>query len=781
MRRYSVSIDGMHCVACAEAVRKAIEGTKGVRKVQVNFATGHAIVEVDDEFDFRSLADAIERVGYRLTTTSVEFALNKPLDEKAVEALKATSGVLMVEHVGAHVFIHYIGSVVSRHELTGKLQALGYEVEQVERLMEKPFDEVSAAPLRALVGLAISFTIMAVLMSPLANSLWAQLLTFILATFVIVWVGMPFFRRGINAALHRTATMDTLVSIGALSSYGYSAFELVAMNLGLHAHGHLYFDSASFILSAISLGKWLEGRARSIATVSLHQLVSMLPSTATVLRDGSEVKLPLETVKAGDIVVVRVGERVPVDGIVLRGVGSVDESLLTGESEPAIKRENDEVLGGSFCVDGFMQVEALRVGESTFIAQMARLMEEAQSTKPRMQRLADKLAAIFVPAVLALSLFTLILWLVIVGDLARAIIAAVSVTIIACPCAMGLATPTAIAVLLGRLAQLGIFIRNAEAIERASEVTTAVLDKTGTVTKGQMQVVSVWSPTVSEDELLRIAASVERGTHHPIAQALMRAASERNLALLEPTNVHTEVGVGVTAMFAGEAMCLGQGNIVVFIGSIDASSVPVDAPIKDWLENGWSVIGVWANSDLLGCIALTDELRQDAIEAVHELKAMGISVILATGDKPEVAFRVASKLDCDVLPLATPQRKAELVRQLQAKGECVLMVGDGVNDAIALSQADVGVAVASGAELLAQAADALLVSEHLTTLVDFVLLAKNCKRIMLQNLFWAFAYNMAALPIAAFGKLNPMIAAVAMALSSITVVGNALRMRTMKV
>lgn len=781
MRRYSVTIEGMNCAACAEAVKRAIEGVKGVISARVNFATGRAIVEADHKIDFRSLADAIERAGYSLATSSVTFALDKPLSDEAIEALKDIDGVLSVEHSERRLSIRYIDGITSRYELMEQLRAFSYEVEQVERVAEKPLDEVAASLLRALVGLATSLIIMAVTMSPLANRFWAQLFAFILATFVVGWIGTPFFQRAISAAINRTAVMETLITIGALSAYGYSAFELAAMSLGLHAHGHLYFDSASFILSAISLGKWLESRAKFVATESLRQLIGMIPSTVTVIRDGSEVQVPHEAVKVGDVVIVRAGERVPIDGIVIHGVGSVDESLLTGESEPTLKREGDEVLGGSFCIDGFMQVEALRVGESTFIAQMARLMEEAQSTKPRIQRLADKAASVFVPAVLALSLLTFIFWLAAVGDLAKAIVVAVSVTVISCPCAMGLATPTAVAVLLGRLAQSGILVRDAEAAEMASEITTVVLDKTGTVTSGQMQVMAVWSPIIDEDELLRIAASCERRTRHPIAQALAKAALERSITLLEPMEVHVDVGTGVTAKLADYPVGSGQETVSIFIGSVDVNKMPKDAPVTRWLEGGWSVIGVWANDELLGCMALSDKIRPDAGEAVSKLKAMGINVILATGDKPEIAFRVADELDCDVLSLATPQRKAQLIRQLQAQGEKVLMVGDGVNDAIALAQADIGVAVASGAELLAQAADALLVSERLMALVDFLLLARHCKRIMAQNLFWAFAYNLAALPIAAAGKLNPMVAAVAMALSSITVAGNALRLRMVKV
>jgi P-type Cu+ transporter len=819
-RRYSLTVEGMHCAACAETVANALRKVAGVKRALVNFATERALVEVDDGVDFSALADAVKQAGYRLATQTVTFALPQPLSDENLRALQAMAGVLAVERnaTGATptVTIRYLDGTVSRHEVRQRLQALGYdaqplEAESPEKLMR---DEAEAAWQRAWIGLALSFVVMALTMLPsLTHRAWASWIAFALTTFVLLWVGTPFFRRALTAALRRTATMDTLVSIGALSAYAYSTWSLLHWSLPhwslSHwslAHWslphsslppHLYFDSAAFILSAISLGKGLEARARALATASLRRLVSLLPATATVIRDGVEQQVALEAVQVGDIVLVRAGERVPVDGIVVAGKGSVDESLLTGESEPVVKGEGDEVLGGSVCVDGFLQVEALRVGEATFVAQMARLMDEAQATKPAMQRLADKVAAIFVPIVLSLAAATFFGWFIVTGDVARALVAAVSVTVIACPCAMGLATPTAIAVALGRLAQKGILVRNAEAMEKAASITTVILDKTGTITQGQMRVVAFWSaknaspatrplplvpcpPSPPEDELLAIAASAERGSLHPIAQAIVQAATERRLPMWELTEVRTEVGAGVAAKVMGwtQKDDWQGGQAEVFVGKVDAEGLPEESPVAEWLDNGWTVVGVWVNGELMGCIALADALRPDAQETVRQLKDMGIKVIMATGDKPQAALRVARQLGCDdVLALATPQRKAQLVRECQEQGERVLMVGDGINDAVALAQADIGVAIATGTELAAAAADVLLVTDRLMALAELLQVGRRTKRIMAQNLFWAFAYNMAALPLAALGKLNPMVAAVAMALSSVTVVGNALRLR----
>jgi len=500
-RRYSLTVEGMHCAACAETVANALRKVTGVKRALVNFATERALVEVDDGVDFSALADAVKQAGYRLATRTVTFALPQPLNDENLRALQAMAGVLAVERnaTGATptVTIRYLDGTVSRHELRQRLQAWGYDAQPLEaESPEKPMrEEAQAFWQRAWVGLALSFIIMALTMLPsLTHRAWASWGAFALTTFVLLWVGTPFFRRALTAALRRTATMDTLVSIGALSAYAYSTWSLAHWSLP-HSSSppHLYFDSAAFILSAISLGKGLEARARALATASLRRLVSLLPATATVIRDGLEQQVALEAVQVGDLVLVRVGERVPVDGTVVAGKGSVDESLLTGESEPVVKGEGDEVLGGSVCVDGFLQVEALRVGEATFVAQMARLMDEAQATKPAMQRLADKVAAVFVPIVLSLAAATFFGWLIVTGDAAKGLIAAVSVTVIACPCAMGLATPTAIAVALGRLAQKGILVRNAEAMEKAASITTVILDKTGTVTEGQMRVVALWA------------------------------------------------------------------------------------------------------------------------------------------------------------------------------------------------------------------------------------------------------------------------------------------------
>lgn len=797
-RRFSLSVEGMHCAACAESVAKALESVKGVKKAIVNIATDRALVEADEGIDFRQLASTVENAGYRLTTHTVAFALDIPLDDKAVQALLNSQGIIAVEtdkpkHPSLSqtqiVRLRYLDGVTSRYELQKNLKALGYEVKVVE--VETPgrqqVEEASSAWKRGLVGLALSFILMALTMfQPFAHQLWSGWTAFALTTFVVLWVGMPFFQRAWKSALRLTATMDTLVSIGSLSAYAYSVWSLLSSHINPQLlPGHFYFDSAAFILSAISLGKGLEARARAMATASLRRLVQLLPSTARVIRNGSEQEVALEEVQVGDLVLVRTGERVPVDGLVVSGKASVDESLLTGEGEPVVKGEGDEVLGGSLCVDGFLQVEALRVGESTFLAQISRLMEEAQSTKPSMQRLADKVAAIFVPIVLSLAMATFLGWLLLSSDTTKALIAAVSVTVIACPCAMGLATPTAIAVALERLARTGILVRNAEAMEKATEITTVILDKTGTVTQGKMSVKGIWSPKLDEMKLLQLAASVERTSLHPIAQAILQKATEQNIALMDIDNVVSEVGVGVVARVKGnrqinpsegkhDLATLQVDGMEVFVGKVNESELE-KTPAREWVENGWSIVGVRVNGELVGCIALADELREDARKAVQRLKSLGVKVFLATGDKPQAAMYVADQLDCDgVLALATPQRKLQLVKDFQGNGDRVLMVGDGINDAVALSQADIGIAIATGAELTVQAADALMVTDKLTVLADFLWLAKRTKRVMAQNLFWAFAYNMAALPFAAAGKLNPMIAAVAMALSSVTVVGNAL-------
>ncbi len=802
-RRYSLSVQGMHCAACAEIVAKALTSVKGVRKANVNIATERALIEVEDGVDFLALASAVENVGYRLATRTLKFALDKPLSEEEKQSLLRTDGVIAVEPakdekssaVGNLIQVRYLDGAISGSEIQRVLQSLGFEVRPLEPSdLSKPLtEEHKLAWKKAWIGLAISVVIMLLTMSPsLAHQIWAGWVAFALTTFVVFWVGSPFFRRAWKAALRFNATMDTLVSIGAISAYAYSTWSLLASQL-FHTSiaGHLHFDSAAFILSAISLGKGLEAKARAIATSALQQIVRLLPSTARVIRNGVEQTLPLEAVQVGDLVLVRTGERVPVDGIVVSGKASVDESLLTGESEPVTKNEGDEVLGGSLCVDGFLQIEALRVGESTFISQMAQLVNEAQSSKPAMQRLADKVAGIFVPIVLMLAAVTFVGWLILSGDWEKAMTAAVSVAIIACPCAMGLATPTAIAVALGRLAQMGILIRNAEAMEKAAEITAVVLDKTGTVTQGQMKVVAIWSPKVREEILLQLAASAEVSSLHPIAQAIVREAEERNLRLLKISDVRSEVGIGVRAKIARQEANPDPNNdlnqfhgfdgLEVFVGKADESEL-VAAPMQGWLDKGWSVVSVRVNGEPFGYIALADQLRTDAREAVQRLKGMGIKVFLATGDKPQAAMLVANLLDCDgVLSMANPQRKLQLVQDLQRDGERVLMVGDGINDAVALSHADIGVAISSGVELTAQAADALMVTSRLTVLAEFLNLAKQTKRVMIQNLFWAFAYNMAALPLAAAGKLNPMVAAVAMALSSITVVSNALRLRWMKV
>jgi len=619
------------------------------------------------------------------------------------------------------------------------------------------------------------------------------------------WAGLRFYRGAWGALKHKTSDMNTLIAVGTSVAYFYSMIAVVAPGLFITdlLEPHLYFDTSAMIIALILLGRFLEARARGQTSEAIRKLVGMQPKGALIIREGQQKEIPVEDVQAGDVILMRPGERIPVDGIVREGYSSVDESMITGESIPVEKRIGDEVIGATINKTGSFQFETTKVGKDTTLARIVRMVEEAQGSKAPVQRLADVIASYFVPTVIGIAIVTFIVWYF-VGPppaLTYALLNFVAVLVIACPCALGLATPTAIMVGTGKGAERGILIRNGEALERAHQIDTVLLDKTGTLTRGEPAVtVVVASPSSSPDEILRLAASAERNSEHPLGKAVLKAALEKKLELSASSDFNAIPGEGVEALVEGKKLLLGNLKLM------EERGFPLNALEKkaaDLFQQGKTVMFLGWDSQVAGIIALADTLKPGAKEAVQTLRKMGIESAMITGDNRRTAEAIAREAGIDrVLAEVLPEHKAGEVKRLQEEGRVVAMVGDGINDAPALAQADIGTAIGTGTDVAMETGDITLISGDLMGVATAIALSKRTMRTIKQNLFWAFAYNTALIPVAAgvlylafrntgvpsglhfilgeYGFINPMLAAAAMAASSITVVSNSLRLRRFK-
>ena len=654
-------------------------------------------------------------------------------------------------------------------DLVRAVEAAGYGA-YLQARAEAPVERAKALRTRLAVATALTVPLAALAMFTALHFDGWEWLAFALATPVVLWAGWPFHRAAVANARHGTATMDTLVSIGTLAAWTWSVVALAAVD-----DADTYFEVGAVITTLILLGRFLETRARGRAGAAIRALLELGAKDARLLRDGQEVVVPVDAIRPGERFVVRPGEKIATDGVVEDGLSAVDASMLTGEPVPVDVGPGIEVAGATINTYGRLVVRATRVGADTALAQIARLVEEAQTGKAPIQRLADRVSAIFVPIVLGLSLATLAGWLALTGDAADAFTAAVSVLIIACPCALGLATPTALMVGTGRGAQLGILIRGPEVLERTRAITTVVLDKTGTVTEGRMRLVDVVpADGVDRLELLRLAGAAEDASEHPIARAIASGARDELGSLPPVERFASRAGLGVEAVVGGRAVVVGRPEL-----HVRARLTPVLAQARDEAEGeGRTVVAVGWDGAVRGLLVLADRIKPTSAEAVAELRSLGLTPVLLTGDNERTARSVADavgieRVRADVLP----DDKVEEIRRLQASREVVAMVGDGINDAPALATADLGLALGTGTDVAIEASDLTLVSGDLRAAADAIRLARRTLRTIHGNLFWAFAYNVAALPLAVAGLLSPIVAAAAMAFSSVFVVTNSLRLR----
>lgn len=731
MSTVELNISGMTCASCAARVEKKLNKLDGVTAT-VNFATEKARVEYGDPISPADLVAAVESAGYHAA-----------LPERSPEPT------------------------------------------------DEPADPAAALKRRLLICVALSVPVIAMAMVPALQFTYWQWLSLTLAAPVVVWGAWPFHQAAWTNLRHGAATMDTLISVGTLAAFGWSLYALFWGTAGIPGMTHpfeltiarmdgsanIYLEAAAGVTTFILAGRYFEARAKRQAGAALRALLEMGAREVTVRRGGAEQRIPVEQLLIGDVFVVRPGEKIATDGVVVEGMSAVDASMLTGESVPEEVQPGDQVVGATVNVDGRLVVRAERVGTDTQLAQMARLVEDAQNGKAQAQRLADRISGVFVPIVIALSVATLGFWLGTGHSVAAAFTAAVAVLIIACPCALGLATPTALMVGTGRGAQLGILITGPEVLEDTRRVDTVIVDKTGTVTTGNMTLIDVFAADGEQpDEVLRTAGAVEHPSEHPIARAIASGALEKLGELPAVAAFSNLRGLGVSGEVNGRVVLLGRTRLL----ADRAFDIPdeINGAVLQAESDGRSAVVVGWDGRARGVLMVADAVKPTSAEAISRLKQLGLTPIMVTGDNEAVARAVAAEVGIDtVIAGVLPQDKVETVKRLQHDGKVVAMVGDGVNDAAALAQADLGLAMGSGTDVAIEASDLTLISNDLRAVPDAIRLSRKTLSTIKGNLFWAFAYNVAALPLAAAGLLNPMIAGAAMAFSSVFVVTNSLRLR----
>ncbi|MBB4518623.1 heavy metal translocating P-type ATPase [Paraburkholderia fungorum] len=786
---WMIGIEGMSCASCVSRVEKALDKVPGVRHASVSLATESATVEAAADVLPEALRAAVEKAGYRVAATEIELVIEGMTCASCVsrieKALDRVPGVLgtTVNLATDRATVRVLEGAAEPEQLTAAVEHAGYRAHVP--LTEKParaqpgvwreaWPVVVAALLSApLVVPMVTAPFGAHAMSPA----WVQ---WLLATPVQFWLGARFYLASWKALRAGTANMDVLVALGTSAAYGLSLYLWYTRGNSTPA---LYFDAAAIVITLILFGKWLEARAKRHTADAIRALEKLRPDTARIVRDGVEEDVPVSVVQVGDIVVIRPGERVPVDGVIARGASQLDESLLTGESLPVAKGEDDAVIGGAINGDGLLHVRTTAIGAETALSRIIRLVEHAQAAKAPIQRLVDRVAAVFVPAVLAVALVTLLGWWYAGGGLEHAIIVAVTVLVVACPCSLGLATPTAIMVGTGMGARHGILIKDAEALEVAHRIRTVAFDKTGTLTEGKPRLVAqVSAPDVEPGELLQLAASVQTGSSHPLAEAVMLEASGKNVVALPAQALQALAGRGMAATVArnGAVLDLRLGNSRL----MEEEGVDV-APFAERameLERAGRTVSwladVAGKPQLLGLLAFGDRVKPGARAAVQRLHAMGVRTAMVTGDNAGSAQAIADQVGIDqVVAKVLPENKAETVALLKKDGRAVAMVGDGINDAPALAAADVGIAMATGTDVAMHIAGVTLMRGDVALVADAIDLSRRTWSKIRQNLFWAFAYNVIGIGLAAFGVLSPVIAGAAMAASSVSVVSNALLLK----